>query len=168
MKWFGIGLLDDALSEKLQLDSRLTLETAVTIAHQSDKVHKQQTMVRQKVTDLNSNIMETVCTSKGVDKTKFTNQSVDNSTSLRGQSSVHQRQQKCSRCGRKTPNHSRQQCPAKDTICHWYVARKAITSICVGHSPSKYVLSLLKFPTTNYWELSLLPTAAISGMLLYC
>ena len=47
-----VGLLDDTLSEKLQLDARLTLETAVTIARQSEEVHKQQTVVRGKPMDL--------------------------------------------------------------------------------------------------------------------
>ena len=74
------GLLDDALSEKLQLDSRLTLETAVTIARQSDEMHKQQTVVRQKVTDLNTDLVDAVRASIGVDKKKFANQGVDNST----------------------------------------------------------------------------------------
>ena len=68
-----VGLLDDALSGKLQLDSRLTLETAVTIARQSDEVHKQQTVVRQKVTDLNTDLVDAVRASKGVDKKKFAN-----------------------------------------------------------------------------------------------
>ena len=55
------------------------------------------------------------------------NQGVDNST--RGQSSVHQRQQKCSRCG-KTPNHSRQQCPAKEAICHRCGKKGHYQSMC--------------------------------------
>ena len=35
-----VGLLDEALAEKLQFDSKLTLETAVTTARQSEGVHK--------------------------------------------------------------------------------------------------------------------------------
>ena len=35
-----VGLLDEALAEKLQLDSKLTLETAVTTTRQSEGVHK--------------------------------------------------------------------------------------------------------------------------------
>ena len=35
-----VGLLDDALSEKLQLDSKLTLEIAMTTARQSEGAHK--------------------------------------------------------------------------------------------------------------------------------
>ena len=66
-----VGLLDDALSEKLQLDSRLTLETAVVTARQSEEVHKQQVVVRQKPTDLNNDLVDTVRASKGADKKKI-------------------------------------------------------------------------------------------------
>ena len=43
-----VGLLDRALSEKLQLDASLTMETAVTPACQSEGVYKQQSVVRGK------------------------------------------------------------------------------------------------------------------------
>ena len=36
-----VGLLDGALLKKLQLDARLTMETAVTAARQSEGVNKQ-------------------------------------------------------------------------------------------------------------------------------
>ena len=41
-----VGLLDDGLSEKMQLDPNLTLERAVSMARQSETVHKQQGIVR--------------------------------------------------------------------------------------------------------------------------
>ena len=41
-----IGLLDAKLSEKLQLDSELTLPKAVNQARQSEAVKKQQTLIR--------------------------------------------------------------------------------------------------------------------------
>ena len=41
-----VGLLDDGLSEKMQLDPNLTLEKAVPMARQSKPVHKQQGVVR--------------------------------------------------------------------------------------------------------------------------
>ena len=41
-----VGLLDDGLSEKMQLDPNLTLERAVSMARQSEAVHKQQGIVR--------------------------------------------------------------------------------------------------------------------------
>ena len=41
-----VGLLDDGLSEKMQLDSHLTLEKAVSMARQGEAVYKQQGIVR--------------------------------------------------------------------------------------------------------------------------
>ena len=43
-----VGLLHDGLSEKMQLDPNLTLERAVSMAHQSKTIHKQQGIVRGK------------------------------------------------------------------------------------------------------------------------
>ena len=37
-----VGLLDDALSEKIQLNADLTLEGAVTMARLSEAMYKQQ------------------------------------------------------------------------------------------------------------------------------
>ena len=44
-----VGLLDDGLSEKMQLDPNLTIEKAVSMARQSEAVHKQQGIVRGEV-----------------------------------------------------------------------------------------------------------------------
>ena len=55
-----VGLLDEALAEKLQLDSKLTLETAVTTARQSEGVHKQQSVVRGKSTVNNTELVDAV------------------------------------------------------------------------------------------------------------
>ena len=125
--WIVVGLLDDAISEKLQLDARLTLETAVTIARQSEEVHRQQIVVRGKPTDLNSDLVDAVHASKGVDRKKIANKGGDHKTS--GQSSGQQRQQKCTRCG-KTPSHRRQQCPARDAICHCCHKKGHYQSMC--------------------------------------
>ena len=41
-----VGLRDSALSEKLQLESELTLEKANTLAHNRESVRKQQLLLR--------------------------------------------------------------------------------------------------------------------------
>ena len=41
-----VGLRDSALSEKLQLESELTLEKAITLAHNRESVRKQQPLLR--------------------------------------------------------------------------------------------------------------------------
>ena len=49
-----VGLLDKKLSEKLQMDSELTLEKAVTIAKQSEAVKQQQSTLHSKSDTKNS------------------------------------------------------------------------------------------------------------------
>ena len=41
-----VGIMDFNLSERLQLDSDLTLEKAVTTVHQTEMVHQQQSTIR--------------------------------------------------------------------------------------------------------------------------
>ena len=82
-------------------------------------------MHRQQTADLNSDLVDAV--HKGVDRKKFANKGGDHKTS--GQSSAQQRQQKCTRCG-KTPSHSRQQCPARDAICHLCHKKGHYQSMC--------------------------------------
>ena len=42
-----VGLRDSKLSEKLQLDPKLTLDSAITMTRQSESVHMQQTQLRK-------------------------------------------------------------------------------------------------------------------------
>ena len=85
-----VGLRDAKLSERLQLDTDLTLETALIKARQSETVHQQQPFLRGKEEEV-----PVAKVSQGKPKTKTTGG-------------------KCSRCG-KTPFHKRQECPAQDT-----------------------------------------------------
>ena len=117
-----VGLLDNGLSEKMQLDPNLMLERAVSMACQSEAVHKQQGIVRGtslKSGELESENMEAVNSRRG-DKIKSATQKhiPPGKTSAASQPTKGQRtQNKCPRCG-KTPWHNRQQCPAKDAQCH--------------------------------------------------
>ena len=43
-----VGIRDNALSEKLQLDAKLTLETAKTTIRQKEAVHKQQQTLKER------------------------------------------------------------------------------------------------------------------------
>ena len=117
-----VGLLDDGLSEKMQLDPNLTLERAVSMARQSEAVHKQQGIVRGtslKSGELESENMEAVNSRQG-DKIKSATQKhipPGKTTAARQPTKSQRTQNKCPRCG-KTPWHNRQQCPAKDAQCH--------------------------------------------------
>ena len=117
-----VGLLDNGLSEKMQLDPNLTLERAVSMARQSEAVHKQQGIVRCTSLmsgELESENMEAV-NSRRDDKIKSLTQKhipPGKTTAARQPTKGRRTQNKCPRCG-KTPWHSRQQCPAKDAQCH--------------------------------------------------
>ena len=54
-----VGLRDSMLSEKLQLDSNLTLETAITAACQREQVRKQQQVIKADETPLNIDAIAT-------------------------------------------------------------------------------------------------------------
>ena len=116
-----VGLLDDALLEKLQLDSKPTLEIAVTTASQSEGVHKQQPVVRGKPSDHNTELVYAVHSGKDVDRQKFEHKSGNKAgagKSVRTPAEqLHNKAQCCPRRG-KTPTHGRQQCPARKAICH--------------------------------------------------
>jgi len=87
-----IELCDSTLSEKLQLESELTLEKAITLAR---NVGKQQPMVRAD-------------TSSSIDAVGYSNKHKGAKT-LKSNSAGNF---KCSRCGK--PNHrGKEQCPAK-------------------------------------------------------
>ena len=96
-----VGLLNPRLSEKLQMDDKLTLESAVTQARQSEAVKLQQAVVRGDV-DIDA-----------IDRRK----QKPNRLQFTGASKPDQRGKVCFRCG-KGPPHPRLQCPAKNSICH--------------------------------------------------
>ena len=96
-----VGLLNPRLSEKLQMDDKLTLESAVTQARQSEAVKLQQAVVRGHV-DIDA-----------IDRRK----QKPNRLQFTRASKPDQRGKVCFRCG-KGPPHPRLQCPAKNSICH--------------------------------------------------
>ena len=111
-----VGLRDSRLSEKLQLDAKLTLETALSQARQSEAVKKQQSVVRGQT-------LESVDAVKTRTKwPKKNKQTVNKSTSL----------VKCKRCGRE--NHPRDKCPAKDSKCHKCSVKGHWAKFCLAKS----------------------------------
>ena len=102
-----VGLRSAALSEKLQLDPDLTLESALTRVRQAEAIKQQQGVIR----------------GDGTDKTDLP------VGFLKGKPNKRTRKPKdkvqptgppttaaCSRCG-STPTHDRSLCPAKDVSC---------------------------------------------------
>ena len=60
-----MGLKDNKLSEKLQLDSELTLEKAVTQARQSETIKKQQDILQATQSDPPSANVDQISTKRG-------------------------------------------------------------------------------------------------------
>ena len=92
-----VGIADANLAEKLQLDSNLTLETAIAKVRESERVKKQQPVVRG----------ETPQIDRVGKKPK----------APRGKMTSNSKKDYCTRCG-KSPSHPRQSCPARDQVCH--------------------------------------------------
>ena len=108
-----VGLLDSRLSEKLQMDSELTLEKAINATRQSELVKKQQSVVRgTEGSFITPKVVEAV--HKGFREKKkgptFVKKKLESTQSSMPSSN------KCKRCG-KSPGHIRSMCPAKDAKC---------------------------------------------------
>ena len=116
-----VGLRDAKLSEALQMDSDLTLSTAITNSRQSEAVKEQQTVVRnelplesQKSTELEAAQIRRV-------KRSLTGQRKSKPAHFQA-SRVSKKQTStpgstCQRCGAE-PTHGRERCPAINAKCH--------------------------------------------------
>ena len=109
------GMRDSALSLKLQLDDKLTLDKAITQAREAETIRKQQSVLR-------GDHKEKVYTpaSIGAVQKKVGGQHRGQKPGRRGPGGARRPtggRQVCLRCGRSPP-HDRQNCPAKDEACH--------------------------------------------------
>lgn len=117
-----VGVRDDKLSEKLQLDSALTLEKAISIVRQSEQVRLQQSVLRgtAEPTENSSADVNHVNSSQHDNKSSrkiFVKTSPSIHSSFTQQSTRRTSDsQKCNYCGKN--RHSRDQCPARDLKCH--------------------------------------------------
>ena len=100
-----VGIRDSQLSEKLQMDSKLTLEKATAMARQSESVKLQQRTVRNDL--LREAQIELV--KKQTHKQPYSHHSKDSSRPQNPPA----RPNNCSRCG-QTPSHGRVHCPASE------------------------------------------------------
>ena len=106
-----VGIRDSALSQKLQLDSTLTLESAKTSIRQKEAVHKQQQLLKGEESASNSSNVEAI----GNRKTRG-NPHPRRRSGNPAQGKPKAAGEKCGRCGRE--RHPREKCPAKDAQCH--------------------------------------------------
>ena len=110
-----VGILNSRLSEQLQLDPDLKLETAVTKVRQNEAVKQQQLIVRGRDSETT---IEDVSSSKPKhpEKQPGTSQKPYKGVQTKRSKSGESKPSSCTRCG-KSPNHIKSQCPAREAIC---------------------------------------------------
>ena len=119
-----VGLRDSALSQKLQLESELTLEMAITSARQREQVKKQQQVIRADQTPSNIEAISAM-RSQG----KKNKQPVSRNSKQTHKSNPATNSQTCGRCG-KSEHVGKQQCPAREATCHKCHKRGHFQSVC--------------------------------------
>jgi transposase InsO family protein len=113
-----VGLTDKNLSEKLQLDSDLTLQSAVLRSRQSESVKKQQSVVHQLV-DNSVNVDR-------ISKINIRSKSKDDNSS----SNSNFKTGSCFRCGRGFEKGHMRQCPALNAHCNFCKIKGHFASVC--------------------------------------
>lgn len=104
-----VGIKDHALSEKLQLDSELTLTKAMTKIRQSEEIKKQQPTLRQSNTDGAEANMDAV-------RFKHKQKSGQQGNRKNQRPVQTNAKDKCGRCG-KSHGNSLIECPARNADC---------------------------------------------------
>ena len=115
-----VGIRNGALSEKLQLNADLALQTAITQVRQAEAVKKQQPLVRGRP-DI------PVGAVGGVGRAKPNNSRWNKG--YRNNAATPSHKQGCSRCGRSHV-HDRAHCPAEDQICSNCGKRGHFRAVC--------------------------------------
>ena len=111
-----VGIRDARLSERLQLDHKLTLDDAVTTVRQSEQVKQQQTVLRGTEVKPATHV-------DAVQRGHKHRQPADE------QQNEPNKAEKCGKCGR-SPAHNRDRCPAREAICHKCKKRGHFQIVC--------------------------------------
>ena len=125
-----IGIRDKALSERLQLDTELTLDKAKCLVRQREAVQEHQGML-----DVDTKKPESMVDSVKQQQKAWSHRSYSNpgrrDTQSRGKKQSGGTE-KCTRCGRT--QHSRRDCPTKEAVCHACKKRGHFQSQCFSRS----------------------------------
>ena len=123
-----VGIKDSALSQKLQIDSRLTLDEAKKQIRQREAVREQQ----QELKGAPAKDLEAVQHSSR----RFNRQRNQRQKFPFGSKGVPRKPaditRRCTRCGKDT--HPRDQCPAKDAECHRCKRKGHFEAMCFAKS----------------------------------
>ena len=133
-----VGIRDSSLSEKLQLDPALTLETAKKAIRQREAVHEQQKVLKgndRTTGDCNLDAMQhrqqRTHRNRGQqrDHMRDSHSHADQRRVLNTRSGTNMRSgEKCGRCGGN--RHPRAKCPAKDEQCHHCKVKGHFSKVC--------------------------------------
>ena len=133
-----VGIRDSSLSEKLQLDPALTLETAKKAIRQREAVHEQQKVLKgndRTIGDCNLDAMQHrqqhTHRNRGQqrDHMRDSHSHADQRRVLNTRSGTNMRSgEKCGRCGGN--RHPRAKCPAKDEQCHHCKVKGHFSKVC--------------------------------------
>ena len=116
-----VAIRDSALSEKLQMDAALTLESAKKAIRQREAIHEQQQVLKGGEKTTSDSSIDAIHPKRQINQRNRSyrnnrwDQVRDTQTSTQ-QPRNPQTGGKCSRCGRE--RHSREKCPARDVQCH--------------------------------------------------
>ena len=124
-----VGILDQALSQRLQMDSELTLEKAKKLVRQREAVQEQQGLLnRDSAPQGGDPSIDFVRKGKGPPRKPSKPQKVQGPAQVKS---------KCSRCGRGP--HSRQQCPANQAEYHKCKKKGHFSAQCFSKTVSEVV-----------------------------
>ena len=123
------GVLDRKLSEKMQLDSNLTLEKATTMARQSERVKLQQSTVHQDSKQVK------------IDRVKapgYKNRENKTPLQMKNRKFFEQTKSVCSWCG--GPWHKeKKMCPATNAVCNFCKKKGHFSKVCKKRSEVREV-----------------------------
>jgi len=125
-----VGIRDSALSEKLQLDSVLTLESAKKAIRQREAVREQQQTLKHGDSTTNGSSVENVRFKQQARGNRYgRGQRRDRVRNSQPKPSTHAPSTaKCGRCGGE--QHPRAKCPAKEAECHNCKIKGHFSAVC--------------------------------------
>ena len=128
-----VGIRDRRLSERLQLDSELTLEKAKRAIRQSGAVQGQQHELKGTTTEPSSSLDKLQTGTYKQARNAYGRRPQSEGGKKRRQPSIPSKS--CTRCGKGS--HPRDKCPAKDAVCHRCNRKGHFMSCCLTKSLSE-------------------------------
>ena len=129
-----VGIQDNSLSERMQMDSDLTLEKAKRMVRQREAVHEHQEILKK-----NQGEKSQECEKPVVDSLRRTYHNKQPRRPPLWRKSKPNYQNRCSRSG-KGP-HNRQKCPAAEAVCYTCQKKGHYSSQCFSKSVANVSIS---------------------------